>query len=947
MPDLSARLSAALVDRYRIDRKLGAGGMALVFLAEDLKHHRPVALKVLRLELTAVLGMERFLREIAIAANLTHPHILSLHDSGEADGILYYVMPYVEGESLRDRLNREPVQPLSRALKIGQAVAAALDYAHRHGVVHRDIKPENILLQGDEPLVADFGIARALSEAGGDRLTSTGLTLGTPSYMSPEQAAGTRDVDGRSDIYSLGCVLYEMVAGQPPFRGPSARAVIGAHIATPPPPFEAGVQVSVEAERAIRKALAKEPEERYATAAEFAAALEPGSTPAPPHRHFARRALTLVALAAAIALTVGGVILSRRRHAAAYNSNLLAVAPFDVLDPKLTLWREGLVDVLSSNFDGVGLLHTVSPSVVLRRWEGRADPASATSLGRRTGARLNVYGRLLTSGADSVRATASILDAQEGKVLAQVETRDVAERMDRVADTLTSQLLRELARVQPMGAVRLTSLGTRSLPALRAYLQGEQFYRRTAWDSALAYYGNAARIDPGFALALRRSSQVITWQMPNGDSLARALAMRAAGNNHGLSPRDSLLVSADSLFFAMLDFDADPFWWNHSRRLGELLHRLTELYPDDPEGWFMLGELRHHFGYGVGTTYDQALEAFARAVATDSAYAPAYIHPVEEALSLGQTEVARRYLRGYLALKPTDFFRDGLELTEALMDPARAASPEIAQRLDTIAADPLYVGLFATYRWGDSLATAVRLGRLLAAGRHAAVPIFAEPAFGRSKLAYALAWHGRLREAFTIARLEVPELFADYAELGIFPTDSAEAVFQNWIGGDPGKVRLALWWWAGRRDTLQLQRFLARAPATTAADRQRATALGHVALALARGDSVNALARLLAFPDSLCPGCYDIRLRRARLLAGAGRDREAADLLAAMPPYDPTPSQVLGILLEGHVAERLRETARAERAYRIVTEIWRDADPELRALLGEAHDGLARLDQRR
>jgi hypothetical protein len=221
------------------------------------------------------------------------------------------------------------------------------------------------------------------------------------------------------------------------------------------------------------------------------------------------------------------------------------------------------------------------------------------------------------------------------------------------------------------------------------------------------------------------------------------------------------------------------------------------------------------------------------------------------------------------------------------------------------------------------------------------VPIFAEPAFGRSKLAYALAWRGRLHEAYSTARLEVPELYVDNAELGAVPADSAEAVFQGWLQSDLGKARLALWWWAGRGDTVQLHRFLARAQ--TGTQRLRDAELGQAALALGRGDSSDALGRLLAFPDSLCPGCYDIRLQRARLLAGVGRDREAADLLAPMPPYDPTPSQVLGILLEGRVAERLGEKARARRAYRIVTEVWREADPELSTLLAEARDGLARL----
>jgi tetratricopeptide (TPR) repeat protein len=226
-----SRLSAALAERYTISRELGRGGMATVYLAHDRKHDRQVALKLLHPELAASLGAERFLHEIRTTAKLTHPYILPLHDSGEVDGLLYYVMPYVEGESLRQRLLRERQLPLDDALRIASDVASALAYAHDHGVVHRDIKPENILLSGGEAVVADFGIARAITAAGGERLTETGLAMGTVAYMSPEQSAADREIDGRSDLYSLGCVLYEMLAGQPPFTGSTAQS-IAAHVAS-------------------------------------------------------------------------------------------------------------------------------------------------------------------------------------------------------------------------------------------------------------------------------------------------------------------------------------------------------------------------------------------------------------------------------------------------------------------------------------------------------------------------------------------------------------------------------------------------------------------------------------------------------------------------------------------------------------------------------------------
>jgi eukaryotic-like serine/threonine-protein kinase len=268
------RLATALADRYRIVRELGQGGMATVYLAEDLKHHRKVALKVLRPELGAMIGSERFLHEISITANLQHPHILQLHDSGSADGLLFYVMPYVEGESLRDRLLRDRQTSVEDAVGIARGVAAALDYAHRRGVIHRDIKPENILLIDGQPVVADFGIALAVNAAGGTRLTETGLSLGTPHYMSPEQATGQRDVGGRTDIYSLGCVLYEMLAGEPPFTGPSAQAIVAKLITERPQRlslYRDTVPPHVEA--ATLKALAKVPADRFTTAHEFADAI--------------------------------------------------------------------------------------------------------------------------------------------------------------------------------------------------------------------------------------------------------------------------------------------------------------------------------------------------------------------------------------------------------------------------------------------------------------------------------------------------------------------------------------------------------------------------------------------------------------------------------------------------------------------------------------------------
>jgi eukaryotic-like serine/threonine-protein kinase len=328
--DLLTRLQAAVADRYRLDRELGAGGMATVYLAHDVRHGRPVALKLLRPELAAVIGAERFLAEIRTTANLQHPHILPLFDSGEADGFLFYVMPFVEGESLRDRLTREKQLPVGDAVRIAGEVASALDYAHRHGVIHRDIKPENILLHDGQALVADFGIALAASKAGSTRMTETGMSLGTPHYMSPEQAMGEREIGPRSDVYALGAITYEMLAGDPPFLGSTAQAIVAKVITEKPPPLTAArdtVPPGVAA--AVHQALAKLPADRFASAAEFAAALagrmpagtDSGSLPTTVVTPFPRSRARLVrpalpwALLALAVLAIAGLLVRERAGA--------------------------------------------------------------------------------------------------------------------------------------------------------------------------------------------------------------------------------------------------------------------------------------------------------------------------------------------------------------------------------------------------------------------------------------------------------------------------------------------------------------------------------------------------------------------------------------------------------------------------------------------------------
>jgi serine/threonine-protein kinase len=373
-----------LAGRYRIERDIGAGGMATVYLARDLKHDRAVAIKVLHPELAAVVGSERFLREIRVTAQLNHPHILPLIDSGEADNLLYYVTPYEEGESLRERLDREGQLPLDEALRITGNIADALGHAHSLGIIHRDIKPGNILFSGRHAVLADFGIAHWMSEADGERLTASGVAIGTAAYMSPEQVAGSDKVDGRSDVYSLGCVLYEMLAGEPPFTGPNAQAISARRLVDPVPSLRVVRDtVPAEVQQVVERALAKAPADRFVSAEEFAQALtgpfSASSEKSPRARYRAvRMSIGLAAVLAAIAL-VARVSSSGGGLTALPEGSSIAVIPLAPSSPDSALSRLGrdLVTTLSMNLNDMGDIRAASSQAVLARFD---NPEGAYTL---------------------------------------------------------------------------------------------------------------------------------------------------------------------------------------------------------------------------------------------------------------------------------------------------------------------------------------------------------------------------------------------------------------------------------------------------------------------------------------------------------------------------------------------------------------------------------------
>jgi eukaryotic-like serine/threonine-protein kinase len=404
MNDNVERLKASLADRYRVERELGAGGMATVYLAHDVRHDRRVALKVLRPELAAVIGAERFLAEIRTTANLQHPHILPLFDSGQVDGTVFYVMPYVDGESLRDRITREKQLPIDDALRIAGEVGDALQYAHGHGVIHRDIKPENILLQGGHALVADFGIALAAAKTGGTRMTETGMSLGTPRYMSPEQAMGERDLTARSDIYALGCIVYEMLTGEAPFTGTTAQAIVAKVLTEKPAPIIARRdRVSPQVEDAVLTALEKLPADRFATAGEFVAALRGGPSAATAQRVRAQKAgvrsKALIPLGAGVVLlaALGGWMIGQGGGEPISTTEPSRLA---LVEPGATITFDGLRRSIAISRDGQMIVFVATraqgTSVLARRLDGTA---SRVLVSTQTGQlRLSPDGRYLYTG---------------------------------------------------------------------------------------------------------------------------------------------------------------------------------------------------------------------------------------------------------------------------------------------------------------------------------------------------------------------------------------------------------------------------------------------------------------------------------------------------------------------------------------------------------------------
>ncbi len=602
---MTTRLVAALADRYRIEREIGAGGMATVYLARDLKHERDVAIKVLKPELGAVLGAERFLKEIRTTANLQHPNLLPLFDSGEADGLLYYVMPFVEGETLRERLAAEPQLPVDETIRLMTLIAGALDFAHARGVVHRDLKPENILLQAGQPVIADFGIALAVTQAGGERITETGLSLGTPHYMSPEQAAGTHTVDARSDQYALGAIAYELLSGEPPHTGPTSQAII-ARLMTETPRSIRATRAAVPGgvEAAILRALEKAPADRYSSCGAFATALAHAAN----DNHSAAAAVSVPAtrrwkmvagLLAVVAASVAVITLlkpwegTRGTAPTADEERSLAVLPFTSVggDTANSYFAAGIADELTSalsRIPGLRLAGRAAAARVKEQGDGTRDIGAALNVGA-------VLDGSVRRAGERIRVVAELTSTADGRVLWSDTYERALEDVFAVQDDITRSIVGALqVRLASGDVVAAAGArgGTSNLAAYDHYLRALERYRirgaglLDAERSLMA----AVAADPAYAKAHALLASVLLVQPTYVDIDGAGVQRRArAAAERAVALDDSL---ADG-HIALGHVHAESFEWVDAERE---LRRAIALDPRSVEAHFRLAETLTHLG---------------------------------------------------------------------------------------------------------------------------------------------------------------------------------------------------------------------------------------------------------------------------------------------------------------------------------------------------------------
>ena len=730
MPDDLAGLVAALAGRYSVERELGSGGTAIVYLAQDLKHGRKVALKVLRAEVAAILGSERFLREIRTAASLQHPHIVALHDSGHTNGFLYYVMPYVDGESLRDVLTREPQLPLEEALRFTREVAEALAYAHHQGIVHRDIKPENILITRDadggfgHALVADFGIARAVSVSGGESMTATGLAIGTPAYMSPEQASAERTLDARSDVYALACVLYEMLTGHPPFHGRTTQEILARHALDPVPPLRTGrPEIPPAVEAAVLKALAKTPADRFATTSGFMKALALPSEPGARGRTFRPVYAVIASLALAGAASLLLVRPWRTFGDPRPVSPTIAVLAFNNLggDPANEPFSDGIADELTT---ALGKVEGLSVSARTSAFSFKGKGLPAREIGSRLQVRYVVEGAVRQSG-QRRRVSAQLIDVTRDQEIwsntFEHDTRN-AEAFA-LQDSITAAIVRELqVKLTEGSATRLAARATTNPEAHDLYLQGRYFFAKrdlVSLGRAREYFERAIALDSAYALAHAGLSEAYSHSSVFGGMAPHDAFSRAKVAVRRALELDSTLVEAHTA----LGFIAVFYDWDFPAA-GRALDRAIAIDPRYPparlfRGWYYVGVNR----------LEEAVEEFRTAVRLEPFYPISNIRLATGLILSRRWEEAVAQARRTLELEPA-FFQGHTELGLALLGLGRCG--EAVSELEQA---PLNLGPFTRGLLGYAYAKCGHRDKALAQLRH----LLAESRAGRYVSHFSLA----------------------------------------------------------------------------------------------------------------------------------------------------------------------------------------------------------------
>jgi serine/threonine-protein kinase len=937
-------LRTALADRYRLERELGQGGMATVYLAEDLKHHRGVAVKVLRPELAATLGPERFAREIEVAARLQHPHILGLLDSGEAGGFFYYVMPYVQGETLRDRLARQGELPVPEAVRLLSEIAEALATAHQGGVVHRDIKPENVMLSGRHAMVMDFGVAKAVTEASGaHQLTSVGVALGTPAYMAPEQASADPHMDARVDIYAVGVMAYEMLTGATPFPGLNAQQTLAAHVTRAPVPV--GQQregLSPALETAVMRCLAKRPADRFQTADDLVAALEPlavpsgGITPTATQPVAAltakRRGVprwTWAAGAAGVALLAALLIMKPWARAAArpLDANLVAVLPFRTAgaDPSVQYLRQGMVDLMQAKLTGEGGPRAADARSVLAavRDAGGGDaedlPEDAVAaVARKVGAGRVLQGSIV-GPADHLVVNASLVSVTDGRTLTQTSVAGPRDSLFVLIDRLTAQLL---ALGAGASSAQLSALTTTSLDALRAYLDGVAALRRGVYQTSTPTLSRAVELDSTFALALSGLIESDGWHLATTDmNRVRRLAWRYRDR---LNPQDQLFLS---LRLGSRYPKQTP--WHVQIADAE---RAVQTMPESADAWFFLGDYLFHFGRlsDVPEPEVRARQAFERAFQRDSLYGAPIQHLAGLTWAMGDTAAQRIWTRRLIALDST---AEGVPTARWNLLQASRDSAGIAAFLAGLGSGPwsvpqgiLFFGVLdsVTIAHRDALHEAARR---LSATKQERVQMAADRAralFNLGRPVEAAAWID------TVATMN-PREAGLVALLG-----------EYWFGGGPADTMPMTPdqrdnWAMYQGDAARGRQVLARLRDVAAQDSvdgfpHRAAALVEATLAADRGDP--AAPRLVDLADSLWRGrdggAAWAAFELARLYEKQGRVDRALRALRRrwIPMGEPEPAGLAeSYRVEGRLAALADDKVGALRAYRNYLRLRVDPEP--------------------